>query len=238
MKAKFGKTWWGEQWLQALAHIDFDNRIPRGAAYARKGAVKSLSIDKNVITARVQGSRATPYKIKIVVPLFSEAEKDRLMAEVANFPAVLSSLTNHELDPSILTLARLAEVQIFPLSWKYFEMDCSCPDWAVPCKHIAAVIYVLSQEIDANPFLIFELHGMDFAEELRSRGIVMAAGSKDEVPLLGDLLATAGEAAEGYRAEEAARQVDITGLPDLSGPLAQLLPDNPPFYTAGRYVQF
>ena len=235
MKAKFGKTWWGEQWLQALAHIDFDNRIPRGAAYARKGAVKSLSIDKNVITARVQGSRATPYKIKIVVPLFSEAEKDRLMAEVANFPAVLSSLTNHELDPSILTLARLAEVQIFPLSWKYFEMDCSCPDWAVPCKHIAAVIYVLSQEIDANPFLIFELHGMDFAEELRSRGIVMAAGSKDEVPLLGDLLATAGEAAEGYRAEEAARQVDITGLPDLSGPLAQLLPDNPPFYTAGDF---
>ena len=64
---KFGKTWWGSEWLKSLTHIDYANRIPRGSAYVRKGAVKSINVKGNVITAKVSGSRPTPYRVTIRV---------------------------------------------------------------------------------------------------------------------------------------------------------------------------
>ena len=70
MAQGFGKTWWGSEWLRALSHIDYANRIPRGATYARRGAVVKMEIKGNTIQAKVSGSRRTPYKVQIVVPSF------------------------------------------------------------------------------------------------------------------------------------------------------------------------
>lgn len=157
MAQKFGLTWWGEQWLHSLSSIDFSNRLPRGATYARKGAVRSIEINGNVVLAKVQGTRPTPYRVKISIPRFSQPEIDRLIAEVQANPAVLAQLLNRELNPQIMEIAGRLGLRIFPKSWKDFEMDCSCPDYAVPCKHLAAVIYMVSREIDNNPFLILKL---------------------------------------------------------------------------------
>ena len=63
MAQQFGNTWWGSEWLRSLSHIDYENRIPRGAAYARKGNVNEIKLKDNVITAKVEGSRPTPYKV-------------------------------------------------------------------------------------------------------------------------------------------------------------------------------
>ena len=68
VRAAYGKTWWGEQWLQALSQIDFDNRLPRGRSYANKGAVRELVVDGGTIEARVQGSRPQPYMVSVSVP--------------------------------------------------------------------------------------------------------------------------------------------------------------------------
>lgn len=226
----FGKTWWGEQWLNALSSIDFSNRLPRGAAYARNGAVESIKIDKNKITAKVRGTHR--YTVAITVPLFSTEEIDRLMNVIAEYPAVFTALLNHELDPMILTLARLVEVQLFPRSWKYFDMQCSCPDGAVPCKHIAAVIYLLSNEIDANPFLIFELHGLDFTKELSKRGYIIDT-SQQALPTVEQIIARFEKVSCPQTATPV--PIDITQLKPIGKLQLQLLSDNPAFFPYGDF---
>ena len=171
MARNFGKTWWGEQWLGALTHIDYANRIPRGASYARKGAVTKLAINKNKgeIKATVQGTRK--YKVLLSLPPCSPTKVKQLINKILSQPMILSRLLNRELDPALLQIAQSIHLNLFPRTWNDLKMSCSCPDWAVPCKHIAAAIYKVSQEIDNNPFLIFELHGVDLLQEIRDRGI-------------------------------------------------------------------
>lgn len=242
MAEKFGKTWWGEHWLHSLENVDFDNRLPRGASYARSGHVKSIKIAGNQIVAKVKGSRTTPYTVAIEVPIFPEAKISQLMAKIIEQPALISKLLNRELDPSILTIADEIGLKVFPKQWKDFEMDCSCPDWAVPCKHLAAVIYMLSREIDNNPFLVFAIHNVNLLDELKKRDVFIADQQKTEIPTLDSLLCTTkspptplsgmGSPPEGDLGGSA---VDFSQLQNISEALVQLLPDAPPFYPAGNF---
>ena len=141
MAEKFGKTWWGEHWLGSLRNVDYNNRLPRGASYARGGRVKEIKIKGNQIMAKVSGSRPTPYKVTIVVPAFSEKEVERLMEKIIERPALISKLLNRELDPTLLTIAEEIGLKVFPRQWTDFYMGCSCPDWAVPCKHLASATH-------------------------------------------------------------------------------------------------
>jgi SNF2 family DNA or RNA helicase len=170
MAQQFGQTWWGENFLKALTDIDYSNRLPRGRSYARNGYVIEIKTINNRIEAKVKGSRRTPYKVQITVPLFTDSEKEKLMQVITNDPLLLSSLLNRELPHELNELALKHKIAVFPNKWSDFEMDCSCPDWAVPCKHLASVIYMLSAEIDRNPFLIFQLHGLDILRELEKGG--------------------------------------------------------------------
>ena len=173
MAQQFGKTWWGEHFLKALTDIDYSNRLPRGRSYARNGYVAEIKTANNRINAKVNGSRRTPYKVEIVLPLFSDTEKRKLMQAITDDPLVLSHLLNRELPDELNVIAQKHKIAVFPNKWSDFDMDCSCPDWAVPCKHLASVIYMLSAEIDRNPFLIFQLHGLDILKELTKVGIVL-----------------------------------------------------------------
>src|ERR1035437_7784901 len=171
MASQFGKTWWGEHWLRSLENVDYDNRLPRGASYARNGYVKEVKIKENQILAKVAGSRPSPYKVNLIVPPFFEEQVDLLMAKIIDRPVLISKLLNRELDPSILTIAEEMGLKVFPKQWTDFKMQCSCPDWAVPCKHLAAVIYKVSAEIDNNPFLVFDLHNVNLIQELEKCGV-------------------------------------------------------------------
>lgn len=175
MTAKFGKTWWGNEWLNALANIDYTSRIPRGMRYARWGLVKELKFSKGTFNARVQGTRDTPYKIRLGIPQFEQATIDRLVDSIVTHPMLVSKLLNRKLDPEIVNICRQHDIRLFPTSWNDLSMYCSCPDWAVPCKHLAAVIYQISLEIDNNPFLVFQMHGVDLIAELDKRNIKIQA---------------------------------------------------------------
>ena len=166
-RQSFGKTWWGSEWLKSLTDIDYANRIPRGSAYAKKGAVRSIEVKENVITAKVSGSRPTPYKVTIRVPLFKKEQIELLMQKLLEQPAHISKLLNRELDTEVFNIAKRIGLNLFPQRWDDLDMHCSCPDWAVPCKHLAAVIYMMSREIDNNPFLVFSMHGVDLLDELK-----------------------------------------------------------------------
>lgn len=231
MGTTFGKTWWGQQWLNSLKNIDYSNRLPRGASYARKGAVKKISINGNRIKAKVAGSRTTPYNIEIIIPPFFEPELSNFLKDIQQRPVIISKLLNRELDPSVLDLAEKSGLKVFPRQWSDLNMQCSCPDWAVPCKHLAAVIYKVSAEIDNNPFLVFELHNVDLPGELAKLGVVINNISTD-VPQIKDMLFKENLKGKKYNPELAYQKLNLSGLEPLHESLTALLSPMPAFYTA------
>lgn len=235
MAIQFGKTWWGEHWLRSLENVDYDNRLPRGASYARNGYVKEVKIKGNQITAKVAGSRPSPYKVNIIVPPFFDDQINALMDGIIQRPALISKLLNRELDPEILTIAEKNGLKVFPRQWTDFKMQCSCPDWAVPCKHLASVIYMISREIDNNPFLVFEIHNVNLLDELKKRDIVIEDIKKTDVPSLANILKVSKTKMPDYDEELAYQRVDFSKLNNLSESLVMLLPDVPPFYSSGNF---
>lgn len=235
MAKKFGTTWWGEKWLDSLTHIDYGNRLPRGARYARNGSVKSIEIKGGKISARVAGSRPTPYKETIEVPQFDKMRVKAFVDGLVDHPLILASLLQRKLDPEVLRIAESSGLKVFPTSWKDLGMKCSCPDWAVPCKHLAAVIYKISEEIDNNPFLVFELHGLDLLAELKKRGLLTDNAVKQLAPAnIGELINytdATSESDDTWKSPD----VDFSELPDIGNDLLELLSDNPPFSIDGNF---
>lgn len=236
MAQTYGNTWWGNYWLKALDHIDFANRIPRGATYARRGNVKEIIINGNHINAKVAGSRPKPYKVSITVPSFTPEEITRLIDRLVTRPSLISKLLNRVLDPEMLKIVEECRLNLFPHQWSDFYMECNCPDWAVPCKHLAAVIYMMSREIDNNPFIVFEIHKVNLLEELQKRGITLTKEEHLAVPKLADQFVS--QPSKELTAETPDfRKIDFTRLRDISEPLVQLLPDTPAFYSQGNFLE-
>lgn len=179
-KTKYGQTWWGQQWLNALNDIDYSNRLPRGKTYANKGAVKDFRIQENNILAKVKGSRPRPYQQILSLPSFSLDEKETILQSIAENAGLIAELLNRQMPKDLNEILESKGIQLFPKDWKSLTMECSCPDWAVPCKHLAAVVYVVANEIDRNPFILFELRGLDLIEELNKRQILTTVLSHEE----------------------------------------------------------
>jgi len=241
VRQSYGQTWWGGQWLNALTHIDYDNRLPRGRAYANKGAVRTLEIRNGVISAKVQGSRPRPYEVRVRVPPISRGDAKRLLDVLASSPAIIARMLNRELDPTVLDQAKQLGIVVFPTKWEDLDMHCSCPDWAVPCKHLAAAIYLVSREIDGNPFLVFSLRGVDLTAALKERNITIKREAGAPLPRVKDLLLRQPGKERKVAAEprvnstEALDTLDFSTLPDLAATLVRVLPAQPAFYAHGDF---
>lgn len=237
MKKQFGNTWWGKQWLQALEKADYDNRLPRGKAYARDGAVVDIQLSGSQIQAKVQGTRRQPYKIVIQCGSFDQQQVDIFMEKLSQHPSILAKLLQRELDPRVLDLAKEAGLSLFPSSRLDIPMKCNCPDWAYLCKHIAAVIYQVSLEIDNNPFFVFDMHGLSLLEEMEKRGAHLTEGVKTEIPTWPGLI-------QGKPLTHPFRTVkeplsleipDFTKIRSLFPVWMKLLPTAPAFYAQGDF---
>jgi len=204
---KFGSTWWGNAWLRALSQIDYSNRLPRGANYARNGSVKTIDINFNHIAARVQGRLRTPYRIIITVPEFTAAQKKKIKQIITANPYYMSQLAARKLPETLLDDITKYGINLFPRSWRDLDMDCSCPDWAVPCKHLAAVIYIIANEIDKNPFLVFLLHNYDLLSDLtKLLDETSDTTAYDDIPTLESLLRGDGPPVIASAAQQSRRE--------------------------------
>lgn len=225
--AQYGRTWWGGQWLKALDRIDFSNRLPRGRNYANTGKVSSIKIAENRIIASVQGSRPDPYDVTIVVPPFFDKEKKVFIERIKSDPLIVSQLLNRQLPQELLQIAELNGIKVFPQSWQDIKLNCSCPDWAVPCKHLAAVIYTIANEIDQNPFLVFLLHSFDLVHDLSAHKLNLHQLESENIFSIEDCIATKKEAAtKNNRAEPP----DFSLIENLLPTLPLLFTANPLFY--------
>lgn len=235
MAEQFGINWWGKRWLQALAQIDYSNRIPRGLRYARNGSVLNITIKDDTVKAKVQGTRK--YTVTLSVPQFSSDQVAKFIDKLLKSPAIIANLLNHHLDTEVLGIAQQLKMNIFPQSWRDIKMHCTCPDSAVPCKHIAAVIYLISKEIDNDPFVVFKLHGVDILQELEQRQIRIE-NSNDEIPTLASLLKPTSDKDMNFNVENAYKPVSYTGLRDLTEILPRLLSDKPSFDSKYNFLDY
>jgi uncharacterized Zn finger protein len=158
---KAGTTWWGQLWIEALEKVlgGDSGRLARGRTYARAGRTHDLVVQKGKVTAKVTGSRTTPYEITLHLTQLGEPAWQRAiegMAKKAQFSAeLLAGLMPQQIDEAF----REAGVSLFPKQRADLKTSCSCPDWGDPCKHVAATHYVLGEALDRDPFLLFELRG-------------------------------------------------------------------------------
>jgi len=156
----FGLTWWGEAWVTALeqrARLD-PNRLPRGRSYARGGTVGELAIGPGEVRAAVQGRRVRPYQVRVRVRVLDAAEWDRVLDAIAAQIGHAAALLDGELLPEVADDVRGAGTDLLPGPGE-LQPRCSCPDWADPCKHAAAVCYLVAGALDADPFSLLLLRG-------------------------------------------------------------------------------
>ena len=233
----YGSTWWGQQWLQAFTQISDANRLPRGRTYANNGSVRSIRLDRNNVEATVQGSYL--YTVHIRIPVFSEPEQEKITAMIAENPALLSRLLNRELPPELHELCQQLGIQLFPQRWHDFKASCSCPDYASPCKHLAAIIYLLANEIDKNPFVVFDLHRFDLLAALEEAGF--AAGQTRQLgitplsALWRPLAENGSRQAPATTGDLPKAPLDFSLLPDCRDNLLVILPEKPVFYPGGDF---
>jgi uncharacterized Zn finger protein len=180
-RGKFAKNWWAERWIKALEKLVDSGRLRRGRTYARKGQVLSIEETRSGIKASVQGSRVRPYKVTIEISSLSDAQWEKVIDALAEQAIFTAQLLAGEMPQDIETVFQTAGVSLFPEKSLELMTECSCPDWANPCKHVAAVHYILGEQFDENPFLLFRLRGRTEEQILDAlRACRAAAGDAGE----------------------------------------------------------
>jgi len=158
---KTGTTWWGQRWIAALESISasYAGRLARGRTYARQGRTHDLVIEAGEVTARVTGSRPTPYEVRMTLTELDDASWDKAIAAMAKKAQFAAELLAGQMPKRIDEAFRESGASLFPTKSAELATLCSCPDVVRPCKHVAATHYVLGEALDRDPFLLFELRG-------------------------------------------------------------------------------
>ncbi len=224
--AVYGKTWWGQKWLETFNDIDDENRLPRGRTYANTGRAHDIKIQGNIVTAKVSGSRPSPYKVKITFQEFDTGIKENLKKIISNSPLILSQLLNKKLPLQIVRNLEQAKIKLFPSSWREIEASCSCPDWAMPCKHIASVIYLVCAQIDKNPFTLFEVHNCDLLNLIND----YRDGRINDIQKITTIEQIFGISKETTKQQTIDLKIDLSKIPNLINCIITILENAPPFY--------
>ncbi|MBV8717865.1 MAG: hypothetical protein JO020_10625 [Chloroflexi bacterium] len=180
-RGAFGKSWWASRWIAALERLVNPGRLARGRTYARAGQVVSLDIARDGVTARVQGSEAQPYSVHLRFTPLADDEWNRVIDAMSGQALYAARLLSGEMPETIEEVFTSVGVSLFPARGSDMVTTCTCADWrkrlaaiavidgvsvdkapqwrVMPCKHIAAVHYLLGERFDEDPFLMFLLRG-------------------------------------------------------------------------------
>jgi uncharacterized Zn finger protein len=151
-RGAIGEQWWSRRFISVLESYGMSGRLARGRSYARAGQVLDFELSQGKVTARVQGSRVRPYHVRIGVLPLTTAQWRRVQDRLASQALFRAKLLAGEMPHEIEEVFAECGTPLFPRSAADLDMHCSCPDWGVPCKHLAAVCYVLAEEFDRDPF--------------------------------------------------------------------------------------
>ena len=197
-RGAIGEQWWSRRFIAVLDSYGMSSRLQRGRAYARRGQVLEFTLAAGQVTARVQGSRPQPYQVSITVRPLTAAQWRAVESRLAGQALFRARLLAGEMPAEIEEVFAACGTPLFPESSRDLTMSCSCPDWGVPCKHLAAVCYVLAEAFDADPFAMLAWRGQgrdDLLAALRGQGAgapaaparPAVAGTSQALALLADV---------------------------------------------------
>jgi superfamily II DNA or RNA helicase len=229
-RTKYGVTPWGAWFIEVLDSYSMGARLDRGKTYANTGRVLSLNIDEGKAIAKVEGNYRPYYRVEIDFPSLEEKEKVYRMIE--EDPALLSRIAAGELPEEFLVKLKAEGIDLIPRRWRDMKRSCNCPDYGDPCKHMAALYYIIAREVDADPRVLFRLRGMDLtarfgasvAVSLPAPFTVTAAGAPAGADIRAGGLVSAGVPAGVQPALPV-----LSEIPHCAELITSLLPPNPPF---------
>ncbi len=164
------KSWWGKAWCENLeSYADYYSRLERGRKYVRANCVVDLQIESGQVYAQVIGSSSSPYKIHITIDQLSDVQYESICKKCSSKIQNIDSLIKGDFPDDLKELFLQKKGGLFP-SMAKIHFNCSCPDWADMCKHVAAALYGIGARFDKDPLLFFKLRGVD-TEKLIGKAI-------------------------------------------------------------------
>lgn len=179
VRGAIGSSWWSARFIEVLEGLGVGGRLQRGRNYARRGQVVSLDVSAGTVVASVQGSRAKPYRVRIGITAFGKAEWAAVEEALAGNAWFVATLLAGQMPADIEDVFAAVGLSLFPRSADDLSLDCTCPDWEVPCKHLAAVFYLLAEQFDDDPFRILAWRGREREDLLGRMHEADPAGGKE-----------------------------------------------------------
>jgi uncharacterized Zn finger protein len=183
-RGAIGEQWWSRRFIDVLESFGMTSRLQRGRRYARAGQVLELDISSGYVTARVQGSRPAPYKVRVQVLPLTTSQWQRVEQALAGQALFRAKLLAGEMPAEIEDVFAQCGTPLFPRSLHDLDLRCSCPDWGVPCKHLAAVCYVLAERFDDDPFCMLAWRGRGREALLASLRTVVGQPQEEARPVI------------------------------------------------------
>lgn len=175
-RGRVAENWWARRWIEVLEGFAVGRRLGRGLSYARQGQVNELELGKGMVTALVQGSRDAPYLVRMRLSMLSTTDWKKMTRALSEDEEIANALVSGLIPENIEEAFEPLGLSLFPTTSGDLKTACSCPDQANPCKHVAAVYYMLGEEFDRDPFLIFRLRGIEREELIEAIGGRAALG--------------------------------------------------------------
>lgn len=197
-RGAIGTTWWSGRFIAVLETMGMGGRLQRGRRYARTGQVIEMTVIAGSVTAKVQGSRAEPYRARIGVAAYDKAQWAKVERALADKAWYAAQLLSGSMPDDLEDVFAEAGLPLFPTTGKDLSMDCSCPDWGVPCKHLVAVCYLLAESFDEDPFRILAWRGRDRQDLLANLRALRGAAPGSRGPVTGSRVPTLVDSLDSF----------------------------------------
>lgn len=178
----FGAAWWARRMVEIMEDLLDQDRLRKGRRIARAGKVLSVEFTPGLVRGDVQGSQIEPFRASFTMRALDRYDRAELVEQLRSTPGSLSALATGAVPPE------LAE-RLLPSDTGDFDFDCSCPDFAWPCSHSAALTYLAAQRLESEPLAILTLRGVDvdlLIDAVGSAGDVSAGSSETGVDHFGE----------------------------------------------------
>ncbi|MDD3563746.1 MAG: SWIM zinc finger family protein [Candidatus Cloacimonetes bacterium] len=173
-RGSFATNWWSKLWVENFEVKTDSGRLTRARSYARSGQTKDLEIAVGLVKASVQGTAGKPYQIKVAITPYSKEKIEEIYQGLSSQPMLVAQMLNNNLPEEFDKLLKDLGLFLIPRYNKDMDVSCDCLDWGDPCKHSAAILYLITEEIDKNPFLLLKMLGIEkdkLLERLKPTGI-------------------------------------------------------------------
>jgi uncharacterized Zn finger protein len=234
-RGPIGEQWWSRRFIDVLESLGLASRLSRGRSYARSGQVLTLDIGTGHVAATVQGSRVKPYRVRLTVDPLTTRQWQVVTDVLAGRAVFRARLLAGEMPAEIEQVFADCGTPLFPRSARDLEMTCTCPDWEVPCKHLAATCYVLAEAFDDDPFGMLAWRGRTRQQLLASlRRLPASRAAAASRPVIEVTDAPLAECVESFWAS-ALSPARLRSLPPATAAPPDLLlrSAEPPLVTAG-----